>query len=510
MADALVPYLRRSDEEVLEIYREFRERAQSDEHPGLPIVVPLLSISREGVLSVDVTPQEAGSVLLQAFGELRGNQDFSSRIILTNTLEVVTHFNTQVQDMLAGAGELSKHRLKFGQDYVHVGDRVIFDHENAALGIKENAIGVVRSIDLLRRKASVLLDTREEVFFSVRDHVSLHLAYALPLDRVPDRTFEHTFVYLTGPTVWYDMAALFDSPHRETADIFTDRRSLESAPQLPVSALQSAPRQPYDLLGYLFDLDREQQQGNVRVCSTLIDAQQALVTAWWQTAAHHLASSLMIAQTRALAEQLSSRAQELRAGELSHTAQLQVGTQVINEGDRVMFTADTDQYRKGDVATVRLITPESQQVLVEFDSDDRRAFSLAGKEHDIQLAYALTPQDMENRPVAHAYFLVTHSLEHQYAQPLAEAQQAWATDQSRLCPASDRTTFFFDRETGLPELAMMQAVRYGAFEAALKREKAKFLRAVDAVHTQSERYSAVLEQKIEQEAEQRDYKLGLK
>ncbi len=518
MADDVVPYRWKRDEEVFPIYREAQQHVefhQALDRPDRSARVSQTPIKERGELRIDPTPERTEASLLAAVKEFCERHYVSAQTILTNDPARQPYLNKQVQDMRADAGELSWHRLTFGQETIRAGDRVIFPHENPALGITHNDIGTVRSIDLLRRQASVVLDAdKREVFFSVRDKVSLHLAYVLTPEQAQHRTFQQTFVSLTGPTLWDDVQAVLQSPHRESADIFTDRRSIESATDFRLSVLPGPPSTPPDILGYLYDL----QKVDMSLYDTLRDSQQALVTDWWLVAANNVSNTSMIAQTRELANNLNRLAQEYRAEELSAEYTVTVGTQTIHEKDRVMLTEDTEHYRKGDCGTVRWILPHYGMMAVRMDTGGDHLIATFGKSHGLQLAYCLTPQDLQGRTVGQAFFLMTHSLDHHYTQSDSEAAHAWATDQYRLFPpcAPERTTLYLNREAPLPEFDMLKAFFRPKTQRAVEREEEKFRRVEDVMRVQLARVQAALEEsieyqgkKMEQKATERNQRLRL-
>ncbi len=453
MAD---PTPTQSEEEVIEIYRRVYSQLQRFE-PHEIFSTSLESVKSQGSLFVERSAEKALSFVVTDWAEARQKTDLSSCMILASTQEAAFQINETIQAKRQEQAELGR-SFKVGKVRCYQDDRVIFTESNPALGIKENDVGTVQSVNKLFEKVSVKLDSGDEVFFSARrDTVSVQLAYATTLDRVQDRSFDQTLVFLSGPTLWHDMAVILDSPHREAANFYVDRRLVESR-ELPTIYLKRDSGQPNDFLGYLFDLEKQRVDGNLNLSDTRAEARFAVVDAWHQhqTASNDVFSSVMVAQTQAEVSELNRIAQAMRLGEHGDLS-VRVGNEQIFVGDKVVFTEKSDRFQKGEFGIVKIVSPESNVIAVELESGEVRPFSLDTYK-DVKLGYAVTEQEITGRKVENAYVLLTDPLTHQYEQSLADMQRAWTTDQSRLCLASEQPQFFLDRETEVQEYQTM--IRY--------------------------------------------------
>ena len=128
--------------------------------------------------------------------------------------------NRLCQDKRRLAGHISQDSISCGGDDFHIGDRVIFTRNNAALFVDNGSTGTV--VGLGSKELSVQLDDGLTVRIDIQAFEDLSLGYAVTTHKGQGVTVERSLVLAGGPMTDRELSYVQGSRARGTTKFYTD------------------------------------------------------------------------------------------------------------------------------------------------------------------------------------------------------------------------------------------------------------------------------------------------
>lgn len=128
--------------------------------------------------------------------------------------------NRLCQDERLAAGDISEQSLECGGEEFHIGDRVLFTKNNAALFISNGSMGVV--VDLDEQTLTVELDDGLTVRVDVEAYEHLKLGYAVTTHKGQGVTVDKSFVLAGGEMTDRELTYVQGSRARGETKFYTD------------------------------------------------------------------------------------------------------------------------------------------------------------------------------------------------------------------------------------------------------------------------------------------------
>jgi conjugative relaxase-like TrwC/TraI family protein len=149
----------------------------------------------------------------------------------------VDQLNRAAQSALKKSWSLSARHFQIGGERFHVGDRIVFTQNSAALGVKNGHLGTIENVALLDRKLTVRLDSGRAIEFQVKRYQHLKLAYCVSLHRAQGMTvYGNVYALLGGRMQDRELSYVELSRATNITRLYADR--FEAGPKLAELAAQ--------------------------------------------------------------------------------------------------------------------------------------------------------------------------------------------------------------------------------------------------------------------------------
>lgn len=144
-------------------------------------------------------------------------------LILAGVNQEVSNLNHLCQHARISSGEVKRERIRVGEEYIHLNDRVVFT-KNSAL-IKNGSTGVVTKVNPLVNELTVLLDGGERVTVDAIECPHIQLGYAMTVHKAQGATVDRAFILVGGTLQNREASYVQASRIREEAILYTDEWS---------------------------------------------------------------------------------------------------------------------------------------------------------------------------------------------------------------------------------------------------------------------------------------------
>lgn len=179
----------------------------------------LAEFARRGLVSIGSDCDEACQQLVSDWA--RDPTPISEKIILAGTRAETATLNRLCQHVRSSQGELRDTALAVGRFDLHVGDRVVFRKNNAALLVTNGSTGTITHVGGNDSVLRVLLDDGFEVAIDTAVYDKLELSYAQTTHSAQGQTKEAAYV-LAGSMTHRELTYVQASRARNQTRIYTD------------------------------------------------------------------------------------------------------------------------------------------------------------------------------------------------------------------------------------------------------------------------------------------------
>ena len=210
--------------ELTEITRQ-REAWQRDavrEFRDGDALSALAKYHERGLLFIGDDRESAMEQLARDWSAVSREDQLETYIFASTNHEVET-LNRLCQRERMLAGELSFERLTVGAYDIHIGDRVMFRKNNAALLVRNGSMGNVIGVNENAKTLRVRLDDGYQVDIDVNLYEDVHLGYSMTGHKGQGITAErHAFVLTGGPMTDREMSYVQGSRGAGVTKIYSD------------------------------------------------------------------------------------------------------------------------------------------------------------------------------------------------------------------------------------------------------------------------------------------------
>lgn len=175
---------------------------------------------KRGLLSIAEDRDEACHQLVRDWSNRTGQ--LGETLILAGTRAETATLNLLCQQARMEKGELSESSITVGAFDLHVGERVLFRKNNAALLVQNGSTGVVTEVEDEKGRLRVRLDDGFEVAIDVSTYDSIQPGYAITTHKGQGQTVENAFVLAGGPMTDREISYVQASRARGETRIYTD------------------------------------------------------------------------------------------------------------------------------------------------------------------------------------------------------------------------------------------------------------------------------------------------
>ena len=210
--------------ELIEIVRQ-RELWQRDavrEFRDGDALSALAKYQERGLLFIGDDREDAMEQLAHDWAAVPAEDRLETYIFASTNYEVET-LNRLCQRERMLSGELSFDRLTVGAYDFHVGDRVMFRKNNAALLLRNGSVGDIIGVNEEAESLRVRLDDGYQVEIDVKHYTDVHLGYAMTGHKGQGITAkQYAFVLTGGPMTDREMSYVQGSRGAGVTKIYSD------------------------------------------------------------------------------------------------------------------------------------------------------------------------------------------------------------------------------------------------------------------------------------------------
>lgn len=193
------------------------------------------AFDREGAVTWSADGEGARAALVAAWTRDTAAEPSASRFVFAYTNADVDRLNRELRQVRRERGELgsSDHRFetRHGAADFAVGDRVQLTDTDKRLGLHNGNAGTITGIDGATGTIWARLDGGRDVSWSAEEFSGFRHGYAGTIYKGQGKTLDHT--YLLHTRHWRAAASYVAlTRQRETAQVFVDRETAASVPQL--------------------------------------------------------------------------------------------------------------------------------------------------------------------------------------------------------------------------------------------------------------------------------------
>jgi hypothetical protein len=193
------------------------------------------AFDREGAITWSEGGEAARAALVAAWTRDTAAEPAASRFVFAYTNADVDRLNAELRAVRRGRGELGspdyRFETKHGAAEFAVGDRVQITETDRRLGLHNGNAGTITGIDGVTGSVQARLDGGRDVSWSAEEFVGFRHGYAGTIYKGQGKTLDHT--YLLHTRHWRAAASYVAlTRQRETAQVFVDRETAATAPQL--------------------------------------------------------------------------------------------------------------------------------------------------------------------------------------------------------------------------------------------------------------------------------------
>jgi len=191
----------------------------------------LAGYAERGLLKIAQDRDEAMEMLVADWANISIRHTKEALIFAGTNTERVT-LNRLCQRERLRAGFLSNDCISVGGDELRTGDRVLFTKNNAALLVRNGAMGTITEINSEKNTLRVQFDGGLNIAIETESYSAIELGYAITTHKGQGKSVESSFVLVGGPMtdreISYVQGSRAAGPTRFYTDIVSGGESIET------------------------------------------------------------------------------------------------------------------------------------------------------------------------------------------------------------------------------------------------------------------------------------------
>lgn len=198
----------------------------------------LKAYAERGFVRVAESRKEAVQNVIESWSRA-GVRKPQENLILASTNEECRKLNSLAQEAWLKSKRLPGFRVRVGADYLYLGtphlknkhgerlfegDRILFERNSRAYGVRNGQLGTIKRIDQVHRTFTVMLDgQRKPITLSYRYYKDFSLGYCVSVHRAQGITVDNSYLLVGGSMEHREMAYVQASRARKSTRFFTDK-----------------------------------------------------------------------------------------------------------------------------------------------------------------------------------------------------------------------------------------------------------------------------------------------